>query len=139
MAENKTEKATPKKRADARKKGQVARSMDINGAAVLLAALLALSATAPKMMEHCRLAMLQVFSLMRTPQVVTEEGIGTLFWLVGKHVALAAAPVMFACLVAGVLAGVAQVGLKPMPGAMKRPTGAIVRRWIASRPNCVCR
>jgi flagellar biosynthetic protein FlhB len=119
MAENKTEKATPKKRADARKKGQVARSMDINGAAVLLAALLALSATAPKMMEHCRLAMLQVFSLMRTPQVVTEEGIGTLFWLVGKHVALAAAPVMFACLVAGVLAGVAQVGLKPMPGAMK--------------------
>ena len=28
MAENKTEKATPKKRDDARKKGQVARSMD---------------------------------------------------------------------------------------------------------------
>ena len=26
---------------------------------------------------------------------------------------------MFACMVAGTLAGVAQVGLKPMPGAMK--------------------
>ena len=34
MSENRTEKATPKKRADARQKGQVARSQDINGAAV---------------------------------------------------------------------------------------------------------
>ena len=37
MAENKTEKATPKKRQEARKKGQVARSQDINGAVVMLA------------------------------------------------------------------------------------------------------
>src|SRR5829696_5910524 len=107
MAENKTEKATPKKREDSRKKGQVARSVDINGAAVMLASLFALSATAPKMMENCRLAMLQVFNLMKTPQVVNAEGIGTLFWLVGKHVALAAAPIMFACMLAGTLAGVA--------------------------------
>src|SRR3954447_2659880 len=119
MAENKTEKATPKKRADARKKGQVARSMDANGAAVLLASLLALSATAPKMMEHCRLALLEVIDLMKTPQVVDEQGVGELFWLVGKHVGLAALPVMFACMLTGVVASVAQVGLKPMPGAIK--------------------
>src|SRR5690349_24564642 len=119
MSENRTEKATPKKRADARKKGQVARSQDINGAAVLLASLLALSATAPKMMENCRLAMLQVFDLMKTPQVVDQKGIGRLFWMVGQHVALASAPVMFACMAAGVIASVAQVGFKPTPGAMK--------------------
>ena len=52
MANDKTEKATPKKRDDARKKGQVARSMDLNGAVVLLAALLALSAFAPGMMRR---------------------------------------------------------------------------------------
>ena len=34
---DRTEKATPKKRDDASKKGQVARSMDLNGAVVLLA------------------------------------------------------------------------------------------------------
>jgi flagellar biosynthesis protein FlhB len=119
VSENRTEKATPKKRADARKKGQVARSIDLNGAAVLLASLLALSASAPKMMEHCRLAMVQVIDLMRTPQVVTEEGIGRLFWLVGQHVGLAALPVMFACAAAGVIASVAQVGFKPTPAAMK--------------------
>ena len=44
MAENKTEKATPKKREEARKKGHVARSVDVNGAVVLIASLLALSA-----------------------------------------------------------------------------------------------
>ena len=38
MAENKTEKATPKKRQEARAKGQVARSQDVNGAVVLMAA-----------------------------------------------------------------------------------------------------
>jgi len=119
MSENRTEKATPKKRADARQKGQVARSQDINGAAVLLASLFALSATAPKMMEHCRIAMLQVFELMKTPQVVDQKGIGRLFWMVGQHVALAASPVMFACMAAGVIASVAQVGFKPTPGAMK--------------------
>jgi hypothetical protein len=32
MADDKTEKATPKKREEARKKGQVARSPDLNGA-----------------------------------------------------------------------------------------------------------
>jgi len=34
-----TEKATPKRRQDARKKGQVAKSADLNGAVVLVAAL----------------------------------------------------------------------------------------------------
>ncbi len=41
---DKTEKATPKKREDARKKGQVAKSQDLNGAVVMLAGLMALSA-----------------------------------------------------------------------------------------------
>lgn len=119
MANDKTEKATPKKREDARKKGQVARSVDINGAAVLLASILALNAFGPKIMEQCKLAMVQVIDLMKTPQVVDQKGIGTLFMLVGQHVALAAAPIMLICLVAGFVASAAQVGLKPMPGAMK--------------------
>ena len=42
---DKTEKATPKKREEARKKGQVAKSTDLNGAIVLLVGLFALAAT----------------------------------------------------------------------------------------------
>ena len=70
-------------------------------------------------MEQCQLAMVQVLELTKTPQVVNEKGIGTLFMLVGQHIMLAALPVMGICLVAGFVASAAQVGLKPMPGAMK--------------------
>ena len=42
MAEEKTRDATPKKREDARKKGQVARSQDLSGVLVLLGAILLL-------------------------------------------------------------------------------------------------
>jgi flagellar biosynthesis protein FlhB len=119
MAEGKTEKATPKKREEARKKGQVARSQDINGAVVLIASLLALSAFAPKIMNQCQLAMLQVLELAKTPQVVDQKGIGTLFMLVGQHVMLAAAPVMFVCMAAGFIASAGQVGLKPTFSAIK--------------------
>ena len=119
MANDKTEKATPKKKEDARKKGQVARSQDVNGAAVLLASIMALNAFGPKIMEQCQLAMVQVLELTKTPQVVNEKGVGTLFMLVGQHIMLAALPVMGICLVAGFIASAAQVGLKPMPGAMK--------------------
>ena len=83
MANDKTEKATPKKREDARKKGQVARSQDINGAAVLLASIMALNAFGPKIMDQCKLAMVQVIDLMKTPEVVDEQGVGRLFMIVG--------------------------------------------------------
>jgi flagellar biosynthetic protein FlhB len=119
MANDKTEKATPKKKEDARKKGQVARSMDVNGAAVLLAGLLAMSAFGPRIMEQMRLAMHQVIALMATPDVVQQAGIGTLFLLVGKHVGLATLPIAGVCFVAGLAASAGQVGLKPTPEAIK--------------------
>jgi len=119
MANDKTEKATPKKKEDARKKGQVARSADVNGAAVLIAGLLAMSAFGPKVMEQLKLAMYQVIALAATPEVVQERGMGTLFVLVGQHVALAALPIMAVCFLAGLAAAAGQVGLKPTPEAIK--------------------
>jgi flagellar biosynthesis protein FlhB len=119
MAEDKTEKATPKKKEDARKKGQVAKSVDVNGAAILLAGLLALSAAAPGAMEQMKLAMYQVFDLMQRPEVVDQKGIGTLFMMVGQHVGLAFLPIAAACFVAGLVAATAQVGLKPSLESIK--------------------
>src|SRR3954465_14324654 len=119
MANDKTEKATPKKRDDARKKGQVAKSADVNGAAVLLAGLLAMSAFGPRMLEQMKLGMYQAISYMARPDEVDEDGIGTLFVMVGKHVGLAALPVAAVCFVAGLAAAAGQVGLKPTPEAIK--------------------
>src|SRR3954471_8413979 len=119
MANDKTEKATPKKRDDARKKGQVAKSADINGAAILLAGLIALSVAGPKAMEQMKLAMAQALQLMAHPDVVDRKGVGTLFLMVGQHIGLAILPIVGTCFVAGLVASAAQVGLKPTPNAIK--------------------
>ena len=125
MAENKTEKATPKRREEARKKGQVARSADVNGAVVLMAGLLALSAFGPKMMEEMRAGMVDVFAYAASPDAVNAKNLGSLFLLAGRHVALATAPVGLVCLLAGVAAGAGQVGLKPSFGALKPNFGKL--------------
>jgi flagellar biosynthesis protein FlhB len=116
---DKTEKATPKRREEARKKGQVAKSADLNGAVVLLAALLALSAFGPALLERVSDLTRRILHLIATPSVVEREGIGTVMSEVGTATLLAVAPIAFACLVAGVVASVVQVGFKPSSHALK--------------------
>jgi flagellar biosynthetic protein FlhB len=118
MAEGKTEKATPKRREEARKKGQVARSADVNGAVVLTAGLLALTAFGPKMLEEMRQGMTDMIALMSTPDAVNGRNLGMLFLMVGRHVVLATLPVTLVCMLAGVAAGAGQVGLKPAFGVL---------------------
>lgn len=57
MANDKTQKATPKRKDEARQKGQVARSMDLNGTVVLLAGLFALAAAGPHLAAVLREAL----------------------------------------------------------------------------------
>jgi flagellar biosynthesis protein FlhB len=118
MAENKTEKATPKKRGEARKKGQVARSMDANGAIVMLASVLALSAFGPKMYQSMAEATVGILDLVKNPDVVDRKSIGTLFVEVGGHCFAAAAPLVLVCALAGVAANLMQVGFKPSTKAL---------------------
>ena len=54
MAGERTEKATPKRRTEARRKGQVARSQEVNSTAVLLAAAGALAIAGPAMAANLR-------------------------------------------------------------------------------------
>lgn len=119
MANDKSEKATPKRKADARKKGQVAKSADANGAAVLLASLLALSAFGPAIVEQAQGAMVQSFALISTPDVVSLEGLGGLLSSAGSAILYGVAPVAAACLIAGVAANLVQVGWKPSFEAIK--------------------
>src|SRR5213075_1475118 len=62
MANDKTEKATPKKRAEARKKGQVARSADLNGAIVLLVGILVLGVAGSAMASRMGSVMGEMFA-----------------------------------------------------------------------------
>ena len=116
---DKTEKATPKKRQEARRKGQVARSQDLGGAIVLLASLLALSALGPASWGHMRDAMLRSLDLIATPDAVEHGGLSRLLVDAMTDAALAAAPIALVCMVAGVLTGVLQVGWKPSAHSLK--------------------
>ena len=120
MAGNdKTEKATPKKLQDARKKGQAPRSMDLTGAVVLMASLFALSAFGPGMLHRMEEATIAVLDLARSPEIVDVRTIGALFGAIAMHVAVAAAPVVVVCALASVIVNIAQVGFKPTPQALK--------------------
>src|SRR3954447_17903607 len=119
MASDKTEKPTPKKLEEARKKGTVARSADLNGAVVMLAGLFALSAFGGDMVGHIREVMTGSLSEMADPGVVSMGGIGDLLARTGKHVMLACAPVAVCTALAGILVNVGQVGGKPHLGALK--------------------
>ena len=52
MAGEKTEKATPKKQKEAREKGQVARSTDLQGAVVLMVGIVALGYAGPGLVQR---------------------------------------------------------------------------------------
>jgi flagellar biosynthetic protein FlhB len=116
---DKTEKATPKRRMEARRKGQVAKSQDLTGAIVLLASLTTLSSLGPAAWGHMRDAMLRSLTLISTPEVVADGGIGKILGSTMLDAAYAAVPIAMVCMVAGVLTGVLQVGWKPSAQALK--------------------
>jgi flagellar biosynthesis protein FlhB len=119
VAAEKTEKATPKKRGEARDKGQVARSIELNGAVVLIAGLLALSAFGPALVRSIEEATVTLLQLGSTPGIVSAAGLPDLMRAVAAHVGLALAPLLAACAFAGVAVNVLQVGLKPAKQALK--------------------
>jgi flagellar biosynthetic protein FlhB len=118
-AHDRTEKATPKRRAEARRKGQVARSADLSGALVLLAALLALSVLGPHAATVLADDLREAFALAATPEVVRDRGLAAILGGQAAAAAAAAAPIALACLAAGIAASAGQVGLKITPAALK--------------------
>ena len=116
---DKTEKATPKRRKEARQKGQVARSTDLNGAVVLLAALAALGAFGPGIMSGLSDSMKEMLAATADPSKVTAQGIGPLLSAAGLALLAALAPIALACLFAGLGANVAQIGLRLTPQGLK--------------------
>jgi flagellar biosynthetic protein FlhB len=119
MASDKTEKATPRKRDEARKQGQVARSADLNGAVVMLVGVLGIGALGAGI--AARLGGLMADTLRQTadPSVVDRQGLGPLLSNAGMDVLRAAGPIALACCLTGVALSVLQVGFKPSLKALK--------------------
>jgi flagellar biosynthesis protein FlhB len=118
-AKDKTEKATPKRRGELRRKGSVAKSMDLTGAGTLVAALFALGVLGPRLLAQMEAATVGTLGLIRTPDVVNRRGLMSIVMDAGQHVVLAAAPLVLVCALAGVVFNVAQVGFKPSVLALR--------------------
>ena len=119
--EERTEKATPKHRKRAREKGQVARSPDLGGSVVVAAGLFALSLMGPRIVDAGASMFRLAFGADRQPGACHERRRAR------RPAALGASPPSAsrsrpsperACS-RGVLAGVAQVGFRPSPHALK--------------------
>jgi flagellar biosynthetic protein FlhB len=119
MASDKTEKATPKKRREARQRGQVARSTDLQGAVVLLAGIIALGSAGPGMVQRMADVLRGGLAQMSSPDVVSKKGIGLLLANAGEAALIAVAPIALACVLAGMATSVGMVGLKPSGKALK--------------------
>src|SRR4051812_42960783 len=130
MSGERTEKPTPKRRNEAKKKGQVARSNDINGAVVTLASLMALGSFGPKLFQNLKESMYHGLTLISTPEVVSEKGLGSLLATTFKTAGVSVAPIAGVCLIAGLIVNIVQVkprlnfqALKPDPKKLNPAAG----------------
>lgn len=105
-----TEKATPKKRKDAREKGQVRKSQEVNTALMLIILFAALMLVAPGMWDG-------MLSLLRDTLTgdlytydITTSNLGGLFLEVIRRFAVIVLPILAIALIGGVAANLLQVG-----------------------------
>lgn len=106
----KTEKATPKKRQDSRKKGQVAKSQDVNTAISLLAVFLFFLFAGSYMKDIVLYVMRHGFQEFMLTEL-TEANIQSVFLSILKELVFLLGPIMFVALIAGVASNYMQVGI----------------------------
>jgi flagellar biosynthetic protein FlhB len=118
--DDRTEKATPKRRGEARKKGQIPKSNEINGVVVLMAGLISIMFIGPKIVSAASGTMQAAFALIAKPHEVTSgAGLNGLLQLMVHAMESTVGPIAAICLAGALLANVAQVGLRPTPQALK--------------------
>jgi flagellar biosynthesis protein FlhB len=118
--DDKTEKPTGKRKNEARKKGQVAKSTEVNGALVLMAGLIAISMQGPTVVNAAAGAMRSLFGMVARPNEVSSgAGLHGILSLMLHTLETTALPIGVICMAGGVLANVGQVGLRATPYLLK--------------------
>lgn len=107
--QEKTEQATPRKRSEARKKGQVGKSREIPSVAVLLAGLSTLYLFGAYMYNHIKSLMQDTFSMIAVPNQGLAEFL-VLGNIVIERFIVMVLPVMIAVFVTALLSNVLQIG-----------------------------
>ncbi len=111
FAGEKTEKATPKKRQDARKKGQVVKSQDVTAAVLLLILFLFLYVWAPFMLEGLFSFFHQFIEKNILIESITEETVMEIYAQTLTEMASILLPFLLIAVVTGIGANYFQFGL----------------------------
>ena len=124
FAGEKTEEATPKKLEEARKKGQVARSTEINSVVALLAVFIGLKVFGPYINQEAKLFM-RTWLLNLSMQDMTSAFAYELFLRCALVFAKLMFPVMLIALLAGLISNYLQVGFLFSTEALNVNFGAL--------------
>jgi flagellar biosynthetic protein FlhB len=118
--DDRTEKPTAKHRQRAREKGQVARSTELGGSVVVVAGLLAVSVMGPKIVQAGASSFREILGEISNPgKATTAAGLSELMHSMLTTLAITVGPIAGTCMLAGVVAGVAQVGFRPTAHVLK--------------------
>jgi flagellar biosynthesis protein FlhB len=116
---DKTEAPTPKRREEARKSGQVAKSTDLSGSITLLAGLFTLGITGPSIVQRLASGITTSLQAGGGHDPVTRGTIGRLLVTNGTNVLTCLAPIVGVCALTAIVVNLAQVGVKPKTKALK--------------------
>ncbi|MDV6376700.1 flagellar biosynthesis protein FlhB [Sporosarcina sp. GW1-11] len=111
FAGEKTEKATPKKRQDSRKKGQVLKSQDVTSALVLLSVFLFMFFAAGFMRDNFFVFFRESFTHFITIHKINEDQVMLVYMDIIKQMAIILLPIMLIAVIASVAANLLQFGL----------------------------
>jgi len=115
---NKTEEPTPKRQGDAREKGQVAKSREIDHWVMILAGTLAISIFGPKLASDIKTLLAMYFHSAHEFSI-TNLSLGPILLQLSLGIGLAVAPIFALLLIAAVGAGILQHGMLVAPELIK--------------------
>ncbi|UOE96480.1 flagellar biosynthesis protein FlhB [Alkalihalobacillus sp. LMS39] len=118
FAQEKTEKATAKKREDTRKKGQVPKSTDINTALILLIVFLFLWLFGGRLGEKLFQLLTHTFTQYLLMEI-TEQSVQSLFMELTVETVGVVLPILVIAMLGGVISSYIQVGVLFAPEAIK--------------------
>jgi flagellar biosynthetic protein FlhB len=119
-AHDKTEKATPKRKQEARRRGQVAKSQDMNAALILIAGLVAIITLGPHIVAGISGSMRTAFADIAHPgEVASAAGLKAIVHAAMNTLLITVGPIAGICAAVALVSNVAQVGLRPTLAAVK--------------------
>ncbi len=109
MADEKTEKATPKRREKAREEGKVSKSQDLNSSITLLFGLLILFVYFPFIFSRFKYIAASLFKSLN-PELITRENILGFLMIYLNEIIIILIPIMAIMVIAGIVVNFAQIG-----------------------------